>query len=172
MDRFVASSRPTMAARKPRGMVLATDQNSSTGRLLLEMAPEAKIGIARDEHFLIYRSVHRVTGGATFSNGFVFKDKRSCLGSMAFPAGLMFGQQGGAAPCDCRSLMGVMTIATTHLAFNNRVMVRQIKLAALIQVTFEADFWRFSRIDNGIRRATALIVNATRSMARFTSDIF
>ena len=51
-------------------------------------------------------------------------------------------------------------------------MVRQVELPALVQVTLEAGFRRFARIDNGVMRAAGLIVNASGAVARLAPDVF
>jgi hypothetical protein len=49
--------------------------------------------------------------------------------------------------------------------------MRQMELATLVQVTGKAGLRRFARIDDGIARATGLIVNAAGTVARFTAHV-
>jgi hypothetical protein len=54
--------------------------------LLLEMAPEAKIGVAGNEHFLVDRSVRVMTGRASLPYCLMLEHKRPALRSVAFAA--------------------------------------------------------------------------------------
>ena len=46
---------------------------------LLEMAFQAQVGVARDEHLGVDRPMRAVTGGATFVHRFVLENVRSSL---------------------------------------------------------------------------------------------
>src|SRR5678816_3369102 len=68
--------------------------------------------------------------------------------------------------------MRIMTIPTTHLSLNDRVMIGKIKLTTLIQMTFEANLRRFSGIDDRVSGSAALVVNTAGPMAGFAANIF
>src|SRR5881296_2230093 len=118
-------------------MILSTDNNYSTGRLLLEMTFEAERRIARDEHSLVHRSVRRVASGAAFTQRFMLIDEWAELHPVALAAGLVFRKQGCPAGLHRRALVGVVAVPATDLAFEHRVMVRQVELASLIQMALE-----------------------------------
>src|SRR5262245_60061546 len=46
-------------------------------------------------------------------------------------------------------LVWLVAIAATHLAFKHRMMMRQLKRCANVQVTLETGVRRFSRVDDG-----------------------
>jgi len=139
--------------------------------LLLEVAPEAKIGVARDQHLFVDGPVRVVTDGAAFAHGLMLKHKRAPLSDVAAATRFMFGGQGRAAPADCRSFMRIVTIAATHLAVTDRVTVCQLKLTLLIQVTLETGVGGLFRIDDGMKGPAAVIMDAAGAMARFAADL-
>jgi len=100
----------------------------------------------------------------------MFKDKWTRLRGVALSTGLMFGQQSCAASLYRWSLVWIMTIPAAYLSLNDWVMIREVELAALVQVALEADFRGFSRINDRMGSATTLIVQATRAMAGFAAD--
>jgi hypothetical protein len=55
-------------------------------------------------------------------------------------------------------------------AFENRMGIGQTKFAAFIQVALEAHVGRFSWIDDGVMRASALIMQAAGPMTRLAAD--
>ena len=113
-----------------------------------------------------------MAGGATFAHGLMLKNKWPALLGVALRASLMLRRQCCAATFDGIPFVRIVAIAATHLAFNNRVMIRKSELTTLVEVTLETSFRRFSRIDNRVCRAATLIVNAARSMTGFTADVF
>lgn len=151
-------------------MVGAADENSRWG-LLLEVAPQTKIGISRHQHFFVHRPVRIVTNRAAFAHRFMFKDKRPALSGMALTAGVMLGKQRGATALNSRTLMGVMAIAATHLAAQHRMAVGQLELPSLVQMTLKASLRRSFGVQNRMMRATSLVVDASRAMARFAPDV-
>ena len=167
----MATRRPASAARQPRSVVLAPDKDLSRRSLLLEMAPEAQVGVPRHQHLLIDGPVNGMAGSAAFANRLVFENKRPGLGRVTLPAGLVLGQQGRAAAFDRRSLVRVMTIATAYLPLEDRMMKREIELSALVQVAIEADLGRFAWINDGMSCTSALIVQAAGPVTRFAADI-
>jgi hypothetical protein len=65
--------------------------------------------------------------------------------------------------------MWIMAVAATHLPFHNRMMMRQVELAALIEMALETSLRRLPWIQNGVPRAAGLGVNATRPMTRLAA---
>lgn len=124
----------------------------------------------------------RVAADAAFAQGVVFENKRSFLGEMTLEAGLVLAEQrdaatfyllrkSGAAPFDGRALVRIMAIGATDLAFQNRMVMRQLELGPHFQVTLETGLRRFLRINDRVRPAAALHVQATRAMARFAAHV-
>ena len=81
--------------------MIGTANDDSRRRLLLEVAFEAKIGVAGDEHLVVDSAVRVVTGGASFAHGLMLEDKRSALGGVALATGIVLGKQGRPAAADC-----------------------------------------------------------------------
>jgi hypothetical protein len=67
--------------------------------------------------------------------------------------------------------MRVVTIGAAHFAFEHRMVVRQLECRANFQVTLETSFRRLTRIDNRMRCASALDVQAARAVTRLTANI-
>jgi len=61
--------------------------------------------------------------------------------------------------------MRVVAITATDFAFQDRMMVRQIEFAALVEVALETDLGRFFGIDDRVRGATGFVVEAPRPVA-------
>jgi hypothetical protein len=72
---------------------------------------------------------------------------------------------------DRHSLVRVVTIGATHFAFEHRMMVRQLELCPHFQVTLETGLRIFPRVDDRVRRATALDVQTARPVARLAAHV-
>ena len=152
-------------------MIAPADEDAPRRGLLLEMALQAKGLIARDQHALVDRTVRLVAGRASFAQGFVFEHKRAELHRVAFAAGFVFRHQRRATALEGVSFVRLVAIAAMDLPFKERVMMREVELPLLVQVTLETGFGRFVRIHNGAARAAGLIVNAAWSVARLAANV-
>src|SRR4051812_36134966 len=96
---------------------------------------------------------------ASFAHSFVLKDKRPALRGVTLQtrsvraqhrdaAALHALRQTGAAAFDCIAFVRVMTIGAAHLAFEHRVMMREVKGGAHFGVTLETGVRRFARVDD------------------------
>ena len=160
----MATRGPTGAPGQPARVLLAADEDPSADGLLLKVTLETEGGIALDQHAGIDRTVNRVAGGAALANGLMLENKRPALRSMTTATSVLFRGELGPTSHDRPSFMGIVAIAATDLALQDGMMVGQIKLSALVEVTTKASFGRFAGIDDGMERAPGLIVNAARSM--------
>ena len=106
---------------------------------------------------------------ATLTHRFVLIDKWAALLCVTFEAGLVSRQESEATSSElllnvCRSAFSrdpfvrFMAIAAAHLAFKHRMMMRQLKRCANVQVTLETSVRRFSRIDDRALSAAGLNV--------------
>jgi hypothetical protein len=155
--------RPAGATTQSAAMVLSSNQDSSSGKLLLEMALQAQDMIALGQHPRVDRTVRTVAGGASFTHCFVLENERSPLRDVAFATSFLLGRKGGAAANNSRSFVGIVTIGATDSAalrkgtrmrtIEDRVRVGKTKLRALIQMTLKADLRRFSGIDDRVVRS-------------------
>ena len=123
-----------------------------------------------------------MAGGATLTHCFVLIDKWPALLRVTLEAGFVSAQESKAAGSElllniCRGTLGrdpfvrFMAIATAHLAFQHRMMMRQLKCCANVQVTLETGVRRFSRVDDRARSAASLDVQAPRSVARLATHV-
>jgi hypothetical protein len=67
--------------------------------------------------------------------------------------------------------MRIVAIRAADFAFQYRVVVRQLELRPHVEMALEAGLRRPARVDDCARRATTRNVQATRTMARLTSDV-
>jgi len=65
----------------------------------------------------------------------------------------------------------LMTIAAAHLAFEDRMVMRQSERCANVQVTLKAGVRRLSRIDDRASAAAGLNVQAAGSVTRFAAHV-
>ena len=137
--------------------------------LALEMTFEAEAGIALLEHLVVDRAVNCVAHRAAFAHGFVLKDKGPDLRGVTGDANILFVEQGGATGTKRIVPMRVMAIAAGDPALEYRVMMRQAKLAAFVQVALETDLGRFAGVNDSMGIATGLGVQAARAMTTFAA---
>ena len=161
----MAAGRPTRAAAQARRVTATADENGSRRSLLLEMALEAKIGVARDEHLRVHRAVRLVAGRAAFARGFVLEDERSALHRMALETRFVFGGNGSAASNDGRPAVRVVAVNAGDFARFERVVIGEVELPSLVQMTFEADAGKPGGVHDVLSPAPGFAVNAARTVA-------
>ena len=108
--------------------------------------------------------------------------KWAALLRVTFKAGFVSGHKSKAAGSElllniCRRALGrdpfvrLMAIAAAHLAFQHRVMMRQLKRCANVQVTLETGVRRLSRIDDGTGTPAGLNVQTPGPVTRFAAHV-
>lgn len=118
----------------------------------------------------------------TLTHCLVLINKGPALLCVALDAGFISCHEGKAAGSElllniCRSALGrdpfvrFMAIAAAHLAFEHRMMMRQLKRCANVQVTLETSVRRFSRVDDRAPSPASLDVQTPRAMARLATHI-
>ena len=167
----MATGRPTGATRQAARMVLSANVNSAGRRLLLEMAPQAKIGVAGDKHLLVDGTVNGVAGGAAFPHGLVLKYEGPALGGMALTARLRFSSERCAPAFDGLTFVGTVAIGARDFTLRDGMMIGEVELAAFIEVTGETDFGGFLRIDDGMTGAARLVMDAAGAVAGFATHL-
>ena len=136
-------------------MIDVADKNSAGFSLLLEMAVQTERCVARDEHSLVDRAVRRMTDDAALAQRFVFEHERPALRGVTLETGFVSAEKSeataferllriGSTAFDGLALVRVMTITAAHLAFEHRMVMRQLELRAHIQVTLKTSFRRRS----------------------------
>src|SRR6476661_7185928 len=144
------------------------------------MAFYAERRVAFVQQALIDGSVGRMANDASLAHRLVFIDKRPALLRVTFEAGFVSAHKSKAAGSElllniCRGTFGrdsfvrFMAIAATHLPFQYRMMMRQLKRRANVQVTLETSVRRFSRIDDRALSAAGLNMQTSGSMARLAA---
>ena len=152
-------------------MIASADENLADGRLVLKVALGAEGGIALSKEFLVHRTMRLVTNEAAFAGGLVLVNERPSLLRMATEAGLVVAHERSAA-CDNRvALVRIMAITAGHLVVQHGMCVRQVELAALVEMAIETGLGRFVRIDDGVARAAGLVVDTAGAVTSFTTHV-
>jgi hypothetical protein len=100
----------------------------------------------------------------TFEAGFVSAQK-----SKAAASELLLNICGGALDGD--AFVRFMAIAAAHLAFQDRMMMRQLERRANVQVTLETRVRRFSRVDDRAGFAAGLDVQTPGAVAGLATHV-
>jgi hypothetical protein len=118
----------------------------------------------------------------TLAHRLVLIDKRAALLCMTFEAGFVSVQESKAA--SFKSLLNVwrcalcgdpfvrfMAIAAAHFALEHRMMMRQLKGCANVEVTLETGVRRLSWIDDCGLSAASLNVQTPGAVTRFAAHV-
>jgi len=110
----------------------------------------------------------------------MFKYEWASLSGVTLETGFVSGEEGKSAalhfllkiciaPFDRVTLVRVVAIGATHLAFQHRMMMGQLEAGSHFRVTLEAGFRIFERVNDVAAAATGFHMFATGSVARFAS---
>lgn len=160
MHGFVASGRPTGSLRDELRVITSADQKLS-GRLLLEVASDAKVLVSLREQFRIHSAMGIVADSASFADGLVFKDEWTVLRDVAFATGFALAGEGERPAANGVAFVNVMAVAAADLSFQHRMVRCQVKLPTLVEMAIEARFRAFPGIHDGLSCAPALGVDAS-----------
>jgi len=154
--------------------VIFTDHNIAIAfdSRVFEVALEAEIGVALDEHLLVHRAVRVVAGGAAFAQGVVRENKGAFLGGVALGASFGLVLETGSGTRNGIALVRVMAFGAGHLAVHDGVAVREAEFAAFIEVTLETGFRGFAGVDDGACAAARLDVLAAGAVATLAAEAF
>ncbi len=86
----MATGAPTSTPPQEGTVIDGTDDDDARGLLALEVALEAEVLVALQQHFLIDRAMDPMTRGAAFADGQVLEHMRPALGDVAFRAQVAF----------------------------------------------------------------------------------
>jgi hypothetical protein len=126
--------------------------------------------------------VWRMADHTTLAYRFVFVHKWAALLCVTLEAGFISAQE-RKAPCSqlllnvCLGTLGrypfvrFMAIAATHFALEHRMMMRQLKRCANVQVTLETGVRRFSRVDNSALSAASFDVQTAGPVAGLATHV-
>ena len=163
-------------------MVDFSNENLPGYFLLLEMAFDTKRCVAFIQQALVDGSVRRMADETTLTHCLVLIHKRTTLLRVTLEAGLVFAHERKPTGFErllniCRRtfdgdpFMRLMTIGTTHFAFEHRMVMWQLECRANFQVALKAGFRRLVRIHDGARAAASLHMQTPWSMARFAAHV-
>lgn len=165
----MAAGSPTSSDLQKRCVIGVADVNVTGGNiraLHLRVAAQAEIRIAFDEHFSIDRAVWAVASRAAFAQRFVLKNKWTRLGLMTLRATFILPRHREAARWfENVAAVWIVAIHAIHVAFDDRMMLRQIKFRVNVEVALKTGFGIFAGIDDEFRRAAAADVFAAGTVA-------
>jgi hypothetical protein len=149
------------------------DVDLSGGRsrtLDLCMTAQTEIGIALREQFSIQRSVRAVTDSATFAQRFVLENHGPGLFAMTLRAAFVpMGHRQSAPGFEDVAAMRIVALHTIHPPFEDRMMLRQMKLAFDFDVALETNGRVLAWIDDEFGPAAGLDVFAAGAVAGFAT---
>jgi len=152
-------------------MINGADEEAAVGRLLLEMAAQAKRLVARNQQSGIHAPVRIVAYGAAFAHRLMLEHERPELLHVALGADFIFPHEFRPAALDHRTFMRVVAVSATYLALQDGMVRRQIELSLLVQMALETRLGRLARIDDGVGSAAGRNVQAAGPVTGFAPDI-
>jgi len=173
---FVTTGGPARPLLQKIRVIDVSNENVSGYFLLLEMALQAKRRVTLGEQSLVNRAMGGMAHHAPLTHRLVLIDKWPALLRVTLEAGFVSAQKSKAAGSElllniCRGALvrdpfvRFMAIAAAHLAFKHRMMMRQLKRCADVQVTLETSVRRLSRVDDRARSAASFDVQTPGAVA-------
>jgi hypothetical protein len=152
-----------------------SDENSAGHLLFLEMTLQTECVVSLVQHSLIDRAMGRVADETAFAHCFMLKHEWTALRGVTLHTGVVRAQEGdpatdkrllqtGTAAFNRFASVRVVAVGTAHLAFQDRMMVGQLKLSAQVLVTLKTRFGRFPWIDDFALIAAGRNVQASRTV--------
>lgn len=175
MDGRVAPGGPASAKFHVTGVIHIADEKMSDAArcrpLILRMTAKAEIGVAYHEHLGIDGAMHVMADSASFPQSLVFENKWPGLSTMALRAGFVQSRHGESERRFHDVLaVRIMALHAVHLAFNDRVMLREVEFGVDFNVALETGCRVLAGVDDEFSpTATRRYVFAGRAMARFTT---
>jgi hypothetical protein len=168
----MAAGCPTRCQLQPRCMIHVADVNLPACRLHLCVAAQAEIRVALGQHLLIDRAVRDMADDAAFTHCLMFKHKRAGLIAMTLRAAFILPRHSEPA-CGFEDViaMRVMALHTVHVAFDDRMMLWQVKFCVDVKMTQKARGWIFARVYDEAGTAAGLDVFTARTVAGFAARL-
>jgi len=129
------------------------DKDGARGYLLLEMATQTQRLVARNQQARINAAMWVMACGATFAHRLMLKHEWPLLCRVALGAHFVRRHEFRSATFNHGVFVRIVAIDATYLAFENRMMRRQIELPLLVQMTLETGLRRFARVNDGVGAA-------------------
>ncbi len=175
MNRRMAAGSPASSGLQLQRVIHPADENVPAGNrraLDLRVTAQTEIRVAHHEHFLVDRTMRIMTNDAAFAHRRVFKDKRARLVAMTLRAAFILPRHGQAARrFECVAAMRIMALHATHVAFDDRMMLRQIKFRVDVKMALKTGRRVVARVDDEFSAATGLDVFAARTVARLAAGL-
>lgn len=156
-------------------MVCVADVNVAgrdIGSLCLSVAAEAKVRVVVHQQFFIDGPVRVVTNRATLAQSFVLEDKGSCLRLVAAGTTLILpGHRQPACRLENVTAVWIVAIDAIHVAFSDRMMLRQIEFRLHVEVALETGRGIFSGIDDETGAAAGPDMFAAGPVAGFATAL-
>jgi hypothetical protein len=171
----MATGGPAGAHSEESGVVRVADVNlarQSAGLLLLGVATEAKVWVVGDEQLFVDGTVRIMTNRAAFAECFVFKDDGPRLRLVTLRATLILPRHGQAAfRLEDVAAVRIVAIHAIHVAFHNRMMLRQIEFSLHIEMALKTGRGIFSGIDDEANSAATPDMFAAWTVTGFTAAL-
>ncbi len=178
----MAASRPTRPLLQKIRVIDISNENVSGYFLLLEMALQTQRRVTFGQQSLVDGSVRCMADHTTLTHRLVLIYKWAALLCVTLEAGFVSAQKSKAAGSElllniCRGALvrdpfvRLMAIAAAHLAFKHRMMMRQLKRCANVQVTLETSVRRLSRVDDRARSAASFDVQTPGAVAGLAAHV-
>ena len=179
---FVTTGGPTRSLLQKIRVIDISNENVPRYFLLLEMALQTQRRVTFGQQSLVDGSVGCMADHTALTHRLVLIHKWAALLCVTLEAGFVSAQKSKAAGLErllniCRSSLGrdpfvrFMAIAAAHLAFKHRMMMRQLKRCANVQVTLETGVRRLSRIDDRARSAASFDVQTPGPVAGLAAHV-
>src|SRR5262245_56991966 len=178
----MAAGGPTRALLQKIRVIDVSDENVSGNLLLLEMALQAERRVTFVQQSLIHGPVRRMTDDTTLTHRFVLIDKWAALLCVTLEAGFVSSQESKSTGSELllnvgRRALGrdpfvrFVAIPAAHLALEHRMVMRQLKRCANVQVALEAGIRRLFWIDDRACTAASLNMQTPRTVARLAAHV-
>ena len=170
---FVAACAPASALLQAAAVFLAADDDRTVAfhRGVLEVAPQTEIGVPGDQHFLIHRAVRVMADGAAFEHGIVLEEEGAFLRGMALRARLVLVLE--VCPCvdDDMAAMRIMAVTARYVTVEDLMRMREMELAAFVEMALEAGLGRPVGIDDRAGGAAGVDVVRAGTVARLATGV-
>jgi hypothetical protein len=178
----MAASRPTRSLLEEIRVIDVSNENVSGYFLLLKMAFQTERRVAFIQQTLVDGAVRRMTDAAPLLYCLMWVNPGTSLLCVTLEARFVSAEESETAGFErllnvCRRSFGgdafvrLMTIAAAHLAFEDRMVMRQSERCANVQVALETSLRRLAWVYDSARAATGLHVQTPRTMARLAPHV-
>ena len=136
------------------------------------MTSQAKVWIAHGEHLAVDRTVRVVTDRASIVQGLVLEHERPRLFAVALSTAFVEPRhRESAGGFENIAAVRVVALHAAHVAFDDRMMLRQMEFGLGFEMALEAGRRVFAGIDDELAAAAGFDVLAARPVTGFTAGL-